>query len=100
MQLTVLAVNPTEARRTTADISNEGVPPVGLTDLACPSVVARVWVARPYVQKGKNKKYTWSEFGAVVNHKPKKTLKTNITTHTLQDEPEIPYNPCQKVNFI
>lgn len=52
VQLTVLAVNSTEAWWTLADVTNEGVAPVGLTDLTCSSVVARVWVARACMEKG------------------------------------------------
>lgn len=50
-QLTVLAVNSTEAWWTLADITDEGVAPVGLTDLAGSSVVTRVWMARTCVEK-------------------------------------------------
>lgn len=51
VQLTVLAVNSTEAWWTLADITNEGVAPVGLTDLTCSSVVARVRMARACEEK-------------------------------------------------
>lgn len=54
VQLTVLAVNSTEAWWTLADVTNEGVAPVGLTDLTCSSVVARVWVARACAEKEEN----------------------------------------------
>lgn len=47
----MLAVNSTEAWWTLADITNEGVSPVGLTDLTCSSVVAGVWMARACVEK-------------------------------------------------
>lgn len=42
----MLAVNSTEAGWTLADVTNESVAPVGLTDLTCSSVVARVGMAR------------------------------------------------------
>lgn len=51
LELTVLAVNSTEAWWTLADVTYEGVPPVGLTDLTCSSVVAWVWMARACVEK-------------------------------------------------
>lgn len=51
VQLTVLAVNSTEAWWTLADVTNEGVAPVGLADLTCSSVVAGVWMARSCVEK-------------------------------------------------
>lgn len=49
VQLTVLAVNSTEAWWALADVTNEGVAPVGLADLTCSSVVARVRMARACV---------------------------------------------------
>lgn len=54
IQRTVLAVNSTEAWWTLADVTNEGVSPVSLTDFTCSSVVARVWMARTCVEKGEN----------------------------------------------
>lgn len=54
LELTVLAVNSTEAWWTLADVTYEGIPPVGLTDLTCSSVVAWVWMARAWVEKKKN----------------------------------------------
>lgn len=55
VQLTVLAVNSTEAWWTLADVTNKGVAPVGLTDLTCSSVVARVWMARACVGRNRGK---------------------------------------------
>lgn len=46
----MLAVNSTEAWWTLADVTDEGVTPVGLTDLTCSPVVARVWMARACVE--------------------------------------------------
>lgn len=46
LELTVLAVNSTEAWWTLADVTNESVAPVGLTDLTYSSVMARTWMAR------------------------------------------------------
>ena len=51
IRLTVLAMHSTEAWWTLAEITNESVPPVGLTDLTCSSVVARVWMARACMGK-------------------------------------------------
>lgn len=51
VKLTVLAVNSTEARWTLADVTNEGVSPVGLADLTRSSVVARIWMTRAYDAK-------------------------------------------------
>lgn len=57
--LTVLAVNSTEARWTLADVTDEGVAPVGLADLTGSSVVARVRMARACGQvKGKRLFYS------------------------------------------
>ena len=55
VQLTVLAVNSTEAWWALADVTNEGVAPVGLADLTRSSIVARVWMARACVQKKRGK---------------------------------------------
>lgn len=55
VQLTVLAVNSTEAWWTLADVTNKGVAPVGLTYLTCSSVVARVWMARAYMKRKRKK---------------------------------------------
>lgn len=46
LELTVLAVNAAEAWWTLADVTNEGVAPVGLADVACSPVVTRVRMAR------------------------------------------------------
>lgn len=51
VKLTVLAVDSTEAWWTLADVTYEGVPPVGLTDLTCSSVVAGVWMAGACTEK-------------------------------------------------
>lgn len=47
----MLAVNAAEAWWTLADVTNEGVAPVGLADVACSSVVTRVWMARTCMEE-------------------------------------------------
>lgn len=51
LELTVLAVNAAEAGRTLADVTDEGVAPVGLADVAYSSVMTRVGVARSCVEE-------------------------------------------------
>lgn len=46
LELTVLAVNAAEAWWTLADVTDEGIAPVGLADVAYSSVMTRVWMAR------------------------------------------------------
>lgn len=46
LELTVLAVNAAEAWWTLADVTDKGVTPVGLADVAYSFVVTRVWMAR------------------------------------------------------
>lgn len=55
--LTVLAVNAAEAWWTLADVTDEGVAPVGLADVAHPSVVTRVWMARTCTGEEKEEKW-------------------------------------------
>lgn len=50
--LTVLAVNAAEAWWTLADVTDEGVTPVGLADVAYSSVMTRVWMARTCMEEG------------------------------------------------
>lgn len=58
LELTVLAVNAAEAGWTLADVTDEGVAPVGLADVAYPSVMTRVWMARTCVEEEEK----WSLF--------------------------------------
>lgn len=51
LELTVLAVNATEAWWTFADVADEGVAPVGLADVACSPVMTRVWMARTCMEE-------------------------------------------------
>lgn len=51
LELTVLAVNTAEAWWTLADITDEGVAPVGLADVAYSSVMTRVWMARTCMEE-------------------------------------------------
>lgn len=51
LELTVLAVNAAEAWWTLADVTNEGVAPVGLADVACSPVVTRVRMARTCMEE-------------------------------------------------
>lgn len=51
LELTVLAVNAAEAWWTLADVTDEGVTPVGLADVAYSSVVTRVWMARTCMEE-------------------------------------------------
>lgn len=51
LELTVLAVNTAEAWWTLADVTDEGVAPVGLADVAYSSVMTRVWMARTCMEE-------------------------------------------------
>lgn len=51
LELTVLAMNAAEAWWTLADVTNEGVTPVGLADVACSPVVTRVRMARTCMEE-------------------------------------------------
>lgn len=51
LELTVLAVNAAETWWTLADVTDEGVTPVGLADVAYSSVMTRIWVARTCMEE-------------------------------------------------
>lgn len=51
LELTVLAVNAAEAWRTLADVTDKGVAPVGLADVANSLVMTRVWMARTCMEE-------------------------------------------------
>lgn len=59
IRLTVLAVDPTEAWWTLADVTYEGVPPEWLADLTCTSVVAGVRMAGPCREQEKKMTKYW-----------------------------------------
>lgn len=51
----MLAVDAAEAWWTLADVTDEGVTPVGLADVADSSVMTRVWMARTCMEEGEKR---------------------------------------------
>lgn len=64
LELTVLAVNATEAWWTLADVTDEGIAPVGLADVAYSAVMTRVWMARTCTEEGEK----WDTIQNVLLH--------------------------------